>query len=77
MLKGFVEQISCNQETNEKNALIRLENHSAYVVPLELLPTNIEVDDFIIIDNGKISIDPDTDDKKEEIKKAIVKLLAK
>ena len=38
---------------------------------MEMLPRNVEIDDFIIIDNGKVIIDPNSDDLKEQIFKSL------
>ena len=35
----------------------------------------IEIDDFVIIDNGVVTIDPDTDEKKELLRNALEELL--
>ena len=43
MLKGFVSQISFDGEVT--TAVITLENQSTIVVPIEMLPRNIEIDD--------------------------------
>ena len=73
MLKGFVSSISSDGEN--KSAVIILENQSTYIVPIEMLPRNIEIDDFVIIDNGVVTIDPDTDEKKELLRNALEELL--
>ncbi len=73
MLKGFVSSISSDGEN--KTAVIILENQSTYIVPIEMLPRNIEIDDFVIIDNGIVSIDPETDEKKELLRNALEELL--
>lgn len=73
MLKGFVSSISSDGEN--KTAVIILENKSTYIVPIEMLPRNIEIDDFVIIDNGIVSIDPETDEKKELLRNALEELL--
>ena len=73
MLKGFVSSISSDGEN--KTAVIILENQSTYIVPIEMLPRNIEIDDFVIIDNGVVTIDPDTDEKKELLRNALENLL--
>lgn len=73
MLKGFVSSISSDGEN--KTAVIILENQSTYIVPIEMLPRNIEIDDFVIIDNGVVTIDPDTDEKKELLRNALEELL--
>ena len=64
MIKGFVLNII---ENDNKEAIIILEDQRSYTIPIEMLPKYIEIDDFIIIDNGKITIDPDSDDKREYI----------
>ncbi len=66
MIKGFVSHINIINE-GEKEAVIVLENQKNYVIPMEMLPRNVEIDDFIIIDNGKVIIDPNSDDLKEQI----------
>ena len=73
MLKGFVSSITSDSEN--KTAVIILENKSTYIVPLEMLPRNIEVDDFVIINNGVVTIDPETDEKKELLRIALEDLL--
>ena len=73
MLEGFVSSISSDGEN--KTAVIILENQSTYIVPIEMLPRNIEIDDFVIIDNGVVTIDPDTDEKKELLRNALEELL--
>lgn len=73
MLKGFVSSISSDGEN--KTAVIILENQSTYIVPIEMLPRNIEIDDFVIIDNGVVSVDPETDEKKELLRNALEELL--
>ena len=73
MLKGFVSSISSDGEN--KTAVIILENQSTYIVPIEMLPRNIEIDDFVIIDNGIVNIDPETDEKKELLRNALEELL--
>lgn len=73
MLKGFVSSISSDGEN--KTAVIILENQSTYIVPIEMLPRNIEIDDFVIIDNGIVSIDPETDEKKDLLRNALEELL--
>ena len=40
-----------------------------------MLPRNIEIDDFVIIDNGVVTIDPETDDKKELLRNFLEDLL--
>ena len=62
MLKGFVSQISFDGEVT--TAVITLENQSTIIVPIEMLPRNIEIDDFVIINNGLVTIDHETDEKK-------------
>ena len=59
----------------EETAVIILENQSTYIVPIEMLPRNIEIDDFVIIDNGIVNIDPETDEKKELLRNALEELL--
>ena len=56
MTRGFVSQISSDGENT--TAVIILENKSSYIVPIEMLPRNIEIDDFVIINNGVVTIDP-------------------
>lgn len=73
MLKGFVSSISSDGEVT--TAVIVLENQSTYIVPIEMLPRNIEIDDFLIIDNGVVSIDPETDDKKELLRSVLENIL--
>lgn len=72
-IKGFVVSISSDGEN--KTAVIMLENKSSYIVPIEMLPNNIEVDDFVIIENGSVTIDPETDNKKESLRQALESLL--
>ena len=73
MLKGFVSSISSDGES--RTAVIVLENQSTYIVPIEMLPRNIEVDDFVIIENGVVRIDPETDEKKELLRSALENIL--
>ncbi len=73
MLKGFVSSITSDGEVT--TAVIVLENQSTYIVPIEMLPRNIEIDDFVIIENGVVTIDPETDDKKELLRNALEELL--
>ena len=81
MLKGFVSSISSNavslipSDGDSRTAVIVLENKSTYIVPIEMLPRNIEIDDFVIIDNGVVSIDPETDDKKELLRSVLENIL--
>lgn len=69
MLRGFVSSISSDGETT--TAVIILENQSSFIVPIEMLPRNIEIDDFVIIENGIVTIDPETDEKKELLRKVL------
>lgn len=73
MLKGFVSSISSDGETT--TAVIILENQSSFIVPIEMLPRNIEIDDFVIIENGVVTIDPETDEKKELLRKVLEDIL--
>ncbi len=73
MIKGFVLSISKNEDQVE--AVIMLENKSTYIVPIEMLPTNIEVDDFVIMENGVIKIDPNCDDFKDLLKNTLEDLI--
>ena len=73
MLKGFVSSITSDGEVT--TAVIILENHSSYIVPIEMLPRNIEIDDFVIIENGVVTIDPETDEKKELLRKVLEDIL--
>lgn len=73
MLKGFVSSISSDGE--ETTAVIILENQSSFIVPIEMLPRNIEIDDFVIIENGVVTIDPETDEKKELLRKVLEDIL--
>lgn len=81
MLKGFVSSISSDavslipSDSDSRTAVIVLENQSTYIVPIEMLPRNIEVDDFVIIENGVVRIDPETDEKKELLRNALENLL--
>ena len=81
MLKGFDSSISSDavslipSEGDSRTAVIVLENQSTYIVPIEMLPRNIEVDDFVIIENGVVRLDPETDDKKELLRNALENLL--
>ena len=81
MLKGFVSSISSDavslipSDGDSRTAVIVLENQSTYIVPIEMLPRNIEIDDFVIIDNGIVSIDPETDEKKELLRSALENIL--
>ncbi len=75
MLKGFVSSISTDGDVT--TAVIVLDNHSTFIVPIEMLPRNIEIDDFVLIDNGVVAIDPDTDDKKELLRKTLEDFLNK
>ena len=81
MLRGFVSSISSEGKTitpvdgETVTAVIILENKSTYIVPIEMLPRNIEVDDFVIIDNGVVTIDPETDEKKELLRQALEEYL--
>ena len=54
-----------------------LENKKSYIVTIEMLPHNIEIDDFVIIDNGVITIDPDTDVKKELLRASLIDMIKK
>ena len=60
---------------DSRTAVIVLENQSTYIVPIEMLPRNIEVDDFVIIENGVVRIDPETDEKKELLRSALENIL--
>lgn len=73
MLKGFVSSIS--SDGDETTAVIILENQSSFILPIEMLPRNIEIDDFVIIENGIVTIDPETDEKKELLRSTLEKLL--
>jgi hypothetical protein len=73
MTRGFVSQISSDGENT--TAVIILENKSSYIVPIEMLPRNIEIDDFVIINNGVVTIDPETDEKKEMLRTALEDIL--
>lgn len=73
MLKGFVSSISSDGEVT--TAVIILENQNSFIVPIEMLPRNIEIDDFVIIENGVVTIDPETDDKKELLRKVLEDIL--
>ena len=81
MLKGFVSSISSDavslipSDGDSRTAVIVLENKSNYIVPIEMLPRNIEVDDFVIIENGVVRLDPETDEKKELLRNALENLL--
>ena len=81
MLKGFIASISSDAvslnsaDGDSKTAVIVLENQSTYIVPIEMLPRNIEVDDFVIIENGVVTIDPENDEKQELLKKTLETLL--
>lgn len=75
MLKGFVSQISFDGEVT--TAVITLENQSTIIVPIEMLPRNIEIDDFLIIDHGSITIDPENDEKKELLMAALEQFINK
>jgi hypothetical protein len=44
-------------------------------VPIEMLPRNIEIDDFVIINNGVVTIDPETDEKKEMLRTVLEDIL--
>lgn len=73
MLKGFISQISFDGEVT--TAVITLENQSTIIVPIEMLPRNVEIDDFVIIDHGMVMIDPDNDEKKETLRKTLESLI--
>lgn len=75
MIKGFVLSIAHNEDQIE--AVIMLENKSTYIVPIEMLPANIEIDDFVIIDNGVIKIDPNCDDLKDLLQNTLEDLINK
>lgn len=75
MIKAFVSNITTNFETNTEEVVIILEDQRTYTLPIELLPKYVEVDDFLIIDHGKITIDPESDDKKELIRSHIENLM--
>lgn len=75
MLKGFISSITSDGEATK--AVIMLENKQSYIVPIEMLPHNIEIDDFVIIDNGVITIDPDTDVKKELLRASLIDMIKK
>lgn len=72
-LKGFVEQINKTEE--EEIAVILLENRKRYCVPLAMLPRNVEVDDFVIIENGHVVLDPKTDDLKDELHAILMNMI--
>ncbi len=74
MTRGFISDIKINED-GSKEVIILLENHHQYIVPYEMLPFNIEIDDFIIIDNGRVSIDPESDEKKELILQNLEKFI--
>ena len=73
MIRGFVSHISSDGENT--TAVIVLENKSSYIIPIEMLPRNIEIDDFVIINNGVVTIDPETDEKKEMLRNALEEFL--
>lgn len=75
MIKGFVLSITFNEDQME--AVIMLENKSTYIVSIEMLPANIEIDDFVIIDNGVIKIDPNCDDFKDLLQNTLEDLINK
>ena len=81
MLKGFVSSISSDavsllpSDGDSRTAVIVLENQSTYIVPIEMLPRNIEIDDFVIINNGMVTIDPETDEKKEMLRTVLEDIL--
>ena len=81
MLKGFVSSISSDavslipSDGDSRTAVIVLENQSTYIVPFDMLPRCIEVDDFVIIENGVVRLDPETDEKKELLRNALENLL--
>lgn len=72
-MRGFISNIST--EADEKVAVIVLENKSSYIVPLFMLPEGIEVDDFVIIEHGLITIDPDSKKYKEELQKKLEEII--
>ena len=73
MVREFVSHISSDGENT--TAVIVLENKSSYIIPIEMLPRNIEIDDFVIINNGVVTIDPETDEKKEMLRNALEEFL--
>ncbi len=73
MVKGFILSISRNED--QTDAVIMLENKSTYIVPIEMLPSNIEVDDFVVIENGVIKIDPNCDDLKDLLKNTLEEMI--
>lgn len=68
---GFVEQILDDVEF----AIIKMDNHKTLSLPKSLLPYNIRVDDFVIIDQGQVKIDPDNDKKRAILAEQIKNLI--
>lgn len=67
MNRGLILEINIDEEENKKEAVILLDNYETYIVPLSFLPKNVQLEDFVIINNGKIEIDPSSDDIKDEM----------
>lgn len=72
-MRGFISNISSNEE--ESVAVIVLENKTSYIVPLDMLPLGIEVDDFVIIEHGLITIDPESTKYKLELQKKLEEII--
>lgn len=68
---GFVEQILDDAEF----AIIKMDNQKTLTLPKSLLPYNIKVDDFIIIDQGQVKIDPDNERKRAILTEQIKNLI--
>ena len=73
MKRGFVEQIFENSQT----AVIRLESEQIMTIPFALLPKNIDIDDFVIMENGVMAIDPENKKKRQQISEKLTLLLEK
>lgn len=67
MNRGLVIEINIDEEENKREAVILLDTYKTYVVPLDLLPSNIQLEDFVLMNDGKFVIDPSTDDIKEQM----------
>ena len=71
MTKGIIEHIS----TDDKTAVIALETGRTMQVDLDMLPEGADVDDFVILEKGLLTIDPLNEQNKQAIKDQLNKIL--
>jgi pyruvate kinase len=64
---GFVEELCLKDQM----AQIILENKNRIAIPLCLLPSDVNEEDFILMEDGKVTKDPDNLQKKMLMKKII------